>query len=614
MILDLAQTTQAYLVMGLVALVFMSFVRERPRPDIVAMGAVAALLAVGILSAEEATSVFSNSGPLAVGAMFVLSTALERTGCVDLTGGVVKRLAGRSHIQAIVALMLCVMTLSAFINNTPVVVALTPVAIMLAREMGIAPSRLLMPLSFASIFGGTTTLVGTSTNLLVSGSAQANGLAAIGMFETTAAGLIMAGVGITYMALAGRWLLPDRRTLGDVMGDPSGRSFLAELRVPETSPFVGKGLTDAGLTSERGSEVVDLLRGEVSYRYALDSVVLEAGDRLVVRSNAGDVMGLRESGALAPDTKATATDTKTVDTKATDTKTAAPEPVETRQTMLMEGIVGPRSRLAGYRIADLNFRRLYGVYIIAVHRRGADLRSNFDQVRLEFGDTLLLEGPAEGLQRLFERRVLVNLTEPAERPLRRSKAPIALAAVAGVITLSALEIMPIEAAAIVAAVVVVATGCLTADEAYASIHWNILFLIFGMIAVGLAMEKTGAAGMMVSATLPYLKPLGPLIVLAGIYLITSTLTEMVSNNATAILLTPISIAVANELGVDPRPFVMAVLFAASASFATPIGYQTNTFVYSAGGYRFSDFLKVGLPLNLLMWGVAVTIIPFFWPF
>jgi len=602
MILDLSQTTQAYLVMGLVALVFMSFVRERPRPDIVAMGAVAALLAVGILSAEEATSVFSNSGPLAVGAMFVLSTALERTGCVDLTGGLVKRLAGRSHTQAIVALMLCVMTLSAFINNTPVVVALTPVAIMLAREMGIAPSRLLMPLSFASIFGGTTTLVGTSTNLLVSGSAQANGLAPIGMFEITAAGAIMGGVGILYLALAGRWLLPDRRTLGDVMGDPSGRSFLAELRVPETSPFVGKRLGEAGLTSDRGSEVVDLLRGEVSYRYALDSVVLEAGDRLVVRSNAGDVMGLRESGALAPDTKAP------------EAQTTESESVETRQTRLMEGIVGPRSRLAGYRIGDLNFRRLYGVYIIAVHRRGADLRSNFDQVRLEFGDTLLLEGPAEGLRRLFERRVLVNLSEPAERPLRRSKAPIALAAVAAVMTVSALEIMPIEAAAIVAAVAVVITGCLTADEAYASIHWNILFLIFGMIAVGLAMEKTGAAGMIVAATLPYLKPLGPLIVLAGIYLITSTLTEMVSNNATAILLTPISIAVATELGVDPRPFVMAVLFAASASFATPIGYQTNTFVYSAGGYRFSDFLKVGLPLNVLMWGVAVAIIPFFWPF
>lgn len=587
---------QPFFVMGLLLLVFVSFVRERLSPDVVAMGAMALLLVVGILDAKEAASAFSNAGPLAVAAMFVLSAALERTGLVDLAGSLVKRAAGRSHVQAVVALMICVMVLSAFINNTPVVVVLTPVAIVLARTMGVAPSRLLIPLSFASIFGGATTLIGTSTNLLVSGSAEDNGMPPIGMFEITGAGIVMGLVGITYLALCGRWLLPDRRTLTDILGQETRRHFIAEMVVPEKSPHVGKTLNDAGLIADRGAEVIDLIRNGISHRYALDTALLTAGDRLVVSTNASDVMGLRESGALAFGPEV-------------DEAESEPE----NNVILMEGIVGPQSRLAGYRIADLNFRRLYGVHIVAVHRRGVDLRANFREMTLSFGDTLLLEGPPEGLKRLFDRRVLVNLTEPAERPLRRSKAPIAIIAVFSVVVLSALEILPIEAAALIAAVGVVATGCLTAEEAYASIRWNILFLIFGMIGLGMAMEKTGAATIIVGSLTPYLQILGPLAVLAGIYLITSILTEFVSNNATAILLTPIAIGLAQQLGVDPRPFIMAVLFAASASFATPIGYQTNTFVYSAGGYKFSDFLRIGIPLNLIMWVTAMLVIPLFWP-
>ncbi len=279
----------------------------------------------------------------------------------------------------------------------------------------------------------------------------------------------------------------------------------------------------------------------------------------------------------------------------------------------MEGIVGPQSRLTGYRIADLNFRRLYGVYILAVHRQGEDLRSNFDEVRLAFGDTLLLEGPPEGLRRLFDRRVLVNLTEPSEQPFRRDKAPIAIGAVLLVMVLAALEVLPIAALAIIAATAVVAFGCLTADEAYAAIRWRLLLLIFGMLALGLAMEKTGAAALVVNHIAALVGGLGPLAILAALYLLTSLLTEIISNNAAAILLTPIAIGLAHQLGMDPRPFVVAVLFAASASFATPIGYQTNTFVYNAGGYRFTDFVRIGVPLNLLMWIAATAVIPLFWP-
>ncbi|MDQ2695572.1 MAG: SLC13 family permease, partial [Pseudomonadota bacterium] len=320
-----------------------------------------------------------------------------------------------------------------------------------------------------------------------------------------------------------------------------------------------------------------------------------AGDRLLLRVNAGELIGLRETDDIVFDPQDLL------------------EPIATRPTLVMEGIVGPHSRFAGRRAADLNLRRLYGVYILAIHRQNENLQDHFDQVRLAFGDTLLLEGPPEGLRRLFTRRVLVNLSEPQERPLRRDKAPIAVAAIGLVMGLAAFDVMPIAALALIAATAVIALGCLDAEEAYEAIEWRILMLIFGMLALGAAMERTGAAALIVHEIVALAAGLGPVAVLSIVYLLTSFLTELVSNNAAAILLTPIAIGLAEQLGVDPRPFVVAVMFAASASFATPIGYQTNTFVYSAGGYRFTDFIKVGLPLNLLMWALATLVIPLFWP-
>jgi di/tricarboxylate transporter len=589
------ETLQVAITLALVALVFFGFVRERLPPDVVAMLAFSVLLLSGILTTKEALSVFSNSGPITVACMFVLSAALERTGTIERLGAIAVRAAGQSPTRAFLVMTGSVMLASAFINNTPVVVILTPVAIVLARSLKIAPSRLLIPLSFASIFGGTTTLIGTSTNLLVNGVVVSHGLPAISMFEITAPGLIMGGLGIAYMVLVGRWLLPDRTSTSPLHG--SQRSFLAEVLIPYGSPLVGKSLAAAGLTPERGAHVVDVIRRDRSLRYSLGEVALDAGDRVVLRTKASDVMGLRETGVLVFGAR----------------EEHVIEPMSSAAAVVMEGVVGPQSRLIGYRITDLNFRRLYGVYILAIHRQGAELHGNFDEITLAFGDVLLLEGPPDGLHRLFARRVLVNLTEPSERPFRRDKAPIAIAAILSVMILAAFEVLPIDALAIAAATAVVALGCLTADEAYEAIQWRTLLLIFGMLALGMALEKTGAAGLLVQQIVALVSGLGPVAVLSMLYLFTSVLTEVMSNNAAAILLTPIAIALAQQLGVDPRPFVMAVLFAASASFATPIGYQTNTFVYTAGGYRFADFLRIGVPLNGLMWLAASLLIPLFWP-
>lgn len=581
------------MVLCLLVLVFIAFAREWMPPDLVALSAAAALLATGILSTEDMLGVFGNAGVVTVAAMFVLSGALERTGVIEILGDAATGAVGRNRMLAFLFLVAIAVVSSAFVNNTPVVVMLTPVAIRLCQHVRMAPSRLLIPLSYGAILGGTCTLIGTSTNLVTDGVAQRLGMPAFGVFEITGLGIVMAAVGIAYLALVGYRLLPDRHTVAGILSGQGQRQYLTEVILSPGSRLVGLSLAEAGLKSLPGARVIDVIRSDESFRRRLDDVRLEAGDRLLVKTGVAGLMGLRQHEDFSFEGQL--------------------QEVATRQTVVVEGIVGPRSGFVDHRLAEFNLRRRYGLYIIAVHRQGVNLRDKFEEVRMEVGDVVLLEGPPEGVHRLVEAGDLINLTEPEHVPVRRSKAPLAVAAVLAVVALAAVDVMPIAGLAVIGAVVVVVAGCLDRDEAYRAVDWRILFMILGMLTLGIAMEKTGLVAAIAGAVALAAGLLGPVGLLAMVYFLASALTEAVTNNAVAVVMTPIVISLAQQLGLDPRPFVVAVMFGASSSFATPIGYQTNTFVYGAGGYRYLDFVKVGVPLNLLLWVVATLVIPLFWP-
>jgi len=501
-------------------------------------------------------------------------------------------------------MMTMVALLSAFVNNTPIVVVFLPIVLAHARAANLRASKLLIPLSFASILGGTCTLTGTSTTLIVDGIAQEYGQKAFGMFEVSSLGLVYLAVGFVYIITIGRKLLPSRSSLSELIDPDLTREVLTQFQVEPGSPLVGKTLIESLLKTYPGARVLEVRRRGRSLDVPIDELVIFEKDKLLLVLHGKAFKELRKDPGVSFEGQ----------------NDLSLTPVETRELKLLEGIIGPRSHLVGRTLKEIGFRRNYGINVLAIHRQGVNLHDSLNKVRLAFGDTLFMEGEPDTFKRLQEQKDFVSISETPDVSVDKRKVWVGVGVTMVFVFGAAFNLLGIPALALLAALAMILTRCVTAHQAYDAIQWNIVFLIFGMLAMGLAMDQSGAAQVLVDGIMALCGDFSPFVILAIVYLLSSILTELISNNAVAALLTPIVIGIAGriswqgEIGVDARPFIVALIFGCSASFATPIGYQTNTYVYGAGGYRFTDFPRVGVPLNLILWIVASFLIPVIWPF
>jgi di/tricarboxylate transporter len=605
--IDWGQVTVALTVVA----VFVAFFREKLTPDLIAMGAMLILVCMNrilpedqsILSVSDALGVFANPAPLTIACMFIISAALDKTGVIESLGRWFEEFAGASPVRILVCMMVLVGALSAFVNNTPVVVVFLPIVLSLCRRKGLVASRYLIPLSYASIAGGTCTLVGTSTNILATGIAGQHGVH-FSMFSFTILGLVFFAVVFAYLLLVGQKMIPERVTLSTLLEPEESREFFTQAYVSRSSALVGQGFADSPFHKNRRIRVLEVQRQGHKLQTPLNELKFEEGDMLLLKGHPDGLIDVSEQKGL----------------QVTGQDDLGVEPIQTETAVIMEGIVGPHSSLVGKSLKMLNFRQRYGVLILAVHRQGMNLRESFENEKLAFGDTLLVQGPAEKMAQLFKERDFINLTQPKDTAVRSDKAPFALGALLLFVGLQIFNIFPTAVAALLAAATVLFSRSIDTRDAYESVDWKVIFMIFGMIGVGSAMKTSG-----LDTTLAFgaLNLLGenphPVLLIACIYFLAAILTEVISNNAVAVLLTPVAIEIglvmqkSQSMDVNFMPLVIAVMFGASASFSTPIGYQTNTFVYGAGGYRFSDFFKVGMPLSVILWITASLLIPVIWP-
>lgn len=576
--------------LAIVAVTFVLFVRERQPPEVIAIGAAAVMMLLGLLPYDEAVSALSNAAPWTIAFMFIIMGGLLRTGALDVLSRRVADHAGQRPVLTICALFAVVAVASGVMNNTPVVAVMIPIVIQVARRAGISPSKLLIPLSYFTIMGGMLTLIGTSTNLLVDGVVQKQGMEPFGIFDILPVGLAVTLAGGAFMALVGHRLLPDRASLSGFLTNRAEMKYFTEIAIPEDSGIVGMNINDVKMFKREAVRVIDVLRGDASLRRDMDSVVLRPGDRIVLRSELADLLEIQENKDLR-----------------------ALDKLSSVQTQMVEVLISPGARMIGRRLGDLRLRRRYGVYPVAAHRRNQNIGRQLDDLEIRVGDTLLLEGAPEDIARLVSDMDLTGVTHPSAKPFRRSHAPIAALALLAVVGLAAFDVAPILVLSFMAAAVILLTRCVDPDEAFDFVEARLLAMIFAMLAIGGALEHTGAVQLVVDAVAPYLQGLSPFWTLFCVYFLGLILTEVLSNNAVAVILTPIAIQLAIQLGHDPRPFVVAVMFSASVAFATPIGYQTHMMVYGPGGYRFSDFMRVGIPLDIVTGVVACLAIPLFWP-
>ena len=596
-------TPDIAIVLGIISLMFILFVKEIFPLDVTALLVLAIFLVFGHLTIEDAISGFSNQAVITIAVLFVLSHALQKTGILEY--GVVRlnKLTERSKLLGLTVFLISVAFASAFVNNTAIVAIFIPITIRLAKKYNLSPSKLLIPLSYIAIMGGTLTLVGTSTNLLVN-SIYVNTTMAepLGMFEFSRYGIFILLIGLLYIIFAVPLILPSRTVTSSLTQSYHMGGYLTELYVSEESPLVGRTFMERDINKNYDITVLDIIREGQVISTNIRNTIIHPGDVLFVRGSLENFLRMKEVEKV---------------TMLTDEKLTQAELIHDDNT-LVECLLTQQSELVGKSLMEINFRRRFGSFILAVRREGEILRRKIAHIILRSFDTLLVYGPREKIKELSDSGNFIVLGE-IDATLQKNRFWwVSLAVIVSAVTLAALGMVPILKGALVGMILLMILRVISTNEAYQSINWQVIILIAALIPIGIVIQNSGTASWLASAmnnAVNMFEPaLQPVVLVSLIYLVTMILTEMASNAATAIIMTPIALSAAAQMGLDPKPFIFSVCFAASASFITPIGYQTNLMVYGPGGYKFSDYVKVGLPLAITLWVMATYLIPIMWPF
>jgi di/tricarboxylate transporter len=584
-------------VFGIILVALVLFATEPVPIDITAIGVMVALMVLGTegpvnltgITPQQGLSGFASAATITVLAMFILSAGVQQTGVIQLLGNKLTALTGESEGRQLGATIGAVGPISGFINNTAAVAILLPMVTEIAHKGKTSPSKLLLPLSYASMFGGTLTLIGTSTNILASEVAADLGVpnAPFSMFQFTALGVFVSIAGTIYLFTLGQYLTPERiKPREDLTEEFEMGSYLTEVTVREDSPIVGNTVREALEETDFDVDIVQLIRNEEVFLEPLAPKTIQAGDIFAVRTDRDTLVDLMDAEGL--------------EMVAQTVEEADLEAAEEEAHNLVEVVVAPGSFLVGETLATTNFRQRYDATVLAFRRGPELIRQRMDHTRLRVGDTLLIQATADSIDRLADRRDFI-IAQEVERPdYRRSKVPVAIGIVGGVVGVAALDLLPIVVSALLGALLMVLTGCLKPTEVYESVQWDVVFLLAGVIPLGIAMETTGGADLIAEGIVIAAGSLSLVVVLGLMYVVTALLTNIISNNAAVVLMIPVSFEVATAIGASAYAFVLAVTFAASTAFMTPVGYQTNLFVYGPGGYRFTDYLRVGTPLQLLL--------------